>query len=66
MTSAIRPLTKQQLAAIRKHEPKRRGRVVSSLLPTVCIDTDYPSEAAMEAIRRLRVPKLKKTTKSLF
>jgi hypothetical protein len=26
------PLTKTQLAAIRKHEPKRRGRVVSSLL----------------------------------
>ena len=26
------PLTKAQLAAIRKHEPKRRGRVVSSLL----------------------------------
>jgi signal recognition particle subunit SEC65 len=26
------PLTKAQLAAIRKHEPKRKGRVLSSLL----------------------------------
>ena len=26
------PLTKAHLAAIRKHEPKRRGRVVGSLL----------------------------------
>ncbi len=26
------PLTKAQLAAIRKHEPKRKGRLVSSLL----------------------------------
>jgi hypothetical protein len=26
------PLTKAQLAAIRKHEPKGRGRVLSSLL----------------------------------
>jgi hypothetical protein len=26
------PLTAAQLAAIRKHEPKRKGRVVSSLL----------------------------------
>ncbi len=26
------PLTKDDLAAIRKHEPKRRGRVISSLL----------------------------------
>jgi hypothetical protein len=26
------PLTRAQLAAIRKHEPKRKGRVLSSLL----------------------------------
>lgn len=26
------PLTKAQFAAIRKHEPKRKGRVLSSLL----------------------------------
>jgi hypothetical protein len=26
------PLTKAQLAAIRKHEPKRKGRVLTSLL----------------------------------
>ena len=26
------PLTKAQLAAIRKHEPKRKGRVLGSLL----------------------------------
>jgi len=26
------PLTKAQLATIRKHEPKRKGRVLSSLL----------------------------------
>ena len=26
------PLTKAQVAAIRKHEPKRKGRVLSSLL----------------------------------
>ena len=26
------PLTKAQLAVIRKHEPKRKGRVLSSLL----------------------------------
>jgi hypothetical protein len=26
------PLTKAQLAAIRKHEPKRKGRTLSSLL----------------------------------
>ena len=26
------PLTKAQLAAIRKHEPKRKGRLVTSLL----------------------------------
>jgi hypothetical protein len=26
------PLTKAQLAAIRRHEPKRKGRVLSSLL----------------------------------
>jgi hypothetical protein len=26
------PLTKEQLNAIRKHEPKRKGRIVSSLL----------------------------------
>jgi hypothetical protein len=29
---AYPPLTKAQLAAIRKHEPKRKGRVLSSLL----------------------------------
>ena len=39
----MRPLTKRQLAAIRKHEPKRGGRVVSSLLQGVSIDTDYPT-----------------------
>jgi len=26
------PLTKAQLTAIRKHEPKRKGRILSSLL----------------------------------
>lgn len=26
------PLTKEELVAIRKHEPKRRGRIISSLL----------------------------------
>ena len=30
--SSYPPLTKVQLAAIRKHEPKRKGRVLSSLL----------------------------------
>ncbi len=66
MTSATRLLTKKQHAAIRRHEPKRRGRVVSSLLPAVSIDTDYPSEAVMDELRKLPVPKLKKTSKSLF
>jgi hypothetical protein len=28
----MKPLTKEQLAAIRQHEPKRRGRVLGSLL----------------------------------
>ena len=32
----------------------------------VGIDSDYPSEAAMDAIRKLPVPPLKKVTKSLF
>lgn len=29
---AYLPLTKAQLAAIREHEPKRKGRILSSLL----------------------------------
>jgi len=62
----VRLLTKRQLAAVRKHEPKRRGRVVSSLLQAVSIDADYPSEVAMDALRKLPVPPLKKVTKSLF
>jgi len=62
----VRPLTERQLAAIRKHEPKRGGRVISSLLQAVSIDTDYPSEAAMDVLRKLPVPPLKKVTKSLF
>lgn len=32
----------------------------------VAIDSDYPTEAVMDAIRKLPVPPLKKTTKSLF
>jgi hypothetical protein len=64
--SLMRPLTKPQLAAIRKHEPTCRGRVVSSLLQAVSIDTDYPSEVAMDALRKLPVPPLKRVTKSLF
>ena len=32
----------------------------------VAIHSDYPSEAAMDAIRKLPVPPLKKVTKSLF
>jgi len=32
----------------------------------VAIDSGYPSEAAMDTLRKLPVPKLKKTTKSLF
>ena len=35
-------------------------------LPAVSIDSDYPSEAAMDALRKLPVPKLKKTTEDLF
>ena len=34
--------------------------------PAVSIDSDYPSEAVMDAIRRLRVPPLTKVTESLF
>jgi len=34
--------------------------------PAVSIDSDYPDEAVMDAIRRLRVPPLTKTTESLF
>jgi hypothetical protein len=33
---------------------------------SVAIDSDYPTEAAMDELRKLPVPKLKKTTKSLF
>jgi len=32
----------------------------------VSIDSDYPSEAVMDEMRKLAVPPLKKTTKSLF
>ena len=32
----------------------------------VVLDSDYPSEAVMDAIRRLRVPPLTKVTESLF
>ena len=32
----------------------------------VIIDSDYPSEEAMDVLRRLTVPKLKRVTKSLF
>jgi len=35
-------------------------------LPAVSIDSDYPSEAAMDVLRKLAVPKLKKTTEDLF
>ena len=35
-------------------------------IPLVVIDSDYPSDAAMEVLRKLPVPKLRKTTKSLF
>lgn len=32
----------------------------------VVIDSDYPSEAALDVLHKLPVPKLKKTSKSLF
>ena len=62
----MRPLTKRERAAIRRHQPKRSGRVATGLLQAVSIDADYPGEAAVDALRKLPVPPLKKVTKSLF
>lgn len=41
-------------------------KAAPSQLEAVSIDTDYPSERALEVMRGLHVPKLKKLTTSLF
>jgi hypothetical protein len=39
---------------------------IKTAVNAVSIDSDYPDEAAMQAMRNLQLPKLTKLTKSLF
>ena len=49
-------------------KPSARKRSPSSdpALPAVSLDSAYPSDAALATMRKLRVPRLKKISKSLF
>ena len=54
--------------AIKSPVASRSGKTASTAhkLPPVTIDSGFPDEVEMSAIRKLRVPKLKKITTSLF
>jgi len=47
-------------------QKKVAAKAAPSRLEVVGINTDYPSEGALEVMRGLQVPKLKKLTTSLF
>lgn len=49
-----------------KDMPRKRTQEASGGLPPVTFDADYPRDQTMALVRKLRVPPLKKLTKSLF
>lgn len=63
--SFIDQMTRAPALAVQTQK-KVAAKAAPPRLEVVSVDTDYPSEGALEIMRGLQVPKLKKLTTSLF